>query len=143
MYGLKQAPRQWFSKLSETLLTLGSEHSKTDYSLFTKTYDTFITLVLVYVDDLLISGNSEAEIEYLKVMLAKQFHMKDLGLISYFLGLEINRSSAGFFTSQKKYTLDLLHEFGMTNSSSLKLSMDSHLKLTPTTGTPLTDPHLY
>ena len=54
LYGLKQAPRQWFSKLSLTLMTFGYIQSKADYSLFTKTDQTHITLVLIYVDDLLI-----------------------------------------------------------------------------------------
>lgn len=76
-------------------------------------------------------------------MLAKQFHMKDLDAASYFLGLEITRSSAGIFISQKKYALDLLKEFDVVTSTPLKLPMDSHLKLTPTSGVPLTDSHPY
>lgn len=113
LYWLRQAPRQWFSKLLETLLRLGYIQSKTDYSLFTKSTGDSITLVLIYIDDLLISGNAPAEIEYLKIMLNQTFHIKDLGPISYFLGLEITITQAGFFVSQKKYTLDLLQEFGM------------------------------
>lgn len=117
--------------------------SRTDYSLFTKCSGDFITLVLIYVDDLLIAGNSADEINHLKIMLSKQFHMKDLGPVNYFLGLEVSRSSLGFFVSQKKYTLDLLHEFGMDAVTPLKLAMDSHLKLIPTTGSPIVDPHPY
>lgn len=143
LYGLKQSPRRWFSKLSENLLCLDYAQSKTDYRLFTKTTDNFITLVLVYVDDLLIAGNSTTNIDELKIFLSKSFHMKDLGDVRYFLGLEIDRSSAGFFISQKKYTMDLLAEFGMQDATPLKLPMDVHLKLTPTKGEPLTDPHTY
>lgn len=143
LYGLRQAPRQWFNKLSETVLQLGYVQSRTDYSLFTKCSGDFITLVLIYVDDLLIAGNSADEINHLKIMLSKQFHMKDLGPVNYFLGLEVSRSSLGFFVSQKKYTLDLLHEFGMDAVTPLKLAMDSHLKLIPTTGSPIVDPHPY
>lgn len=69
--------------------------------------------------------------------------MKDLGNVSYFLGIEVDRSEAGFFLSQKKYTVDLLTEFGLQHSKSLKVPMDVHEKLTPTSGIPLTDPHPY
>lgn len=77
LYGLKQAPRLWFSKLSITLLTLGFKQSKSDYSLFVIHSASTITIVLVYVDDLLICGNSMAEIAKLKALLSSSFHMKD------------------------------------------------------------------
>lgn len=79
LYGLKQTPRLWFSKLSTTLVDLEYVQSKSDYNLFTKTTPDALTLVLVYVDDLLIAGNSASEIDTLKLMLSTTFHMKDLG----------------------------------------------------------------
>lgn len=88
-----------------------------------------MTLVLIYVDDLLITGNSTASISELKKFLASNFHMKDLGPVTYFLGLEIDRSSNGFFISQKKYVLNLLQEFGMMQATPLKLPMETHIKL--------------
>lgn len=130
LYGLKQAPRLWFSKLSITLLTLGFKKSKSDYSLFVIHSASTITLVLVYVDDLLICGNSKDEIDKLKAMLSTSFHMKDLGPVNYFLGIEIHRSNDGFFLSQQKYVHDILQEHGMHDSKPLQLPMDSHLKLT-------------
>lgn len=114
-----------------------------DYILFTKVSCKSITLVLIYVDDLLIAENSSFDIEHLKVMLAQRLHMKDLGPVSYFLGLEISRSHDGFFISQKHYTMDLSQEFGMTSVTPLKLHVSYHFKLTSTTGTPLFDPHPY
>lgn len=143
LYGLRQAPRNWFSKLSTTLKSLGFTQSLADYSLFMHTTATFITLVLVYVDDLLITGDNLAEIDHLKKMLSTQFHMKDLGELRYFLGLEISRSTAGFFVSQKKYTLDLIDEFNLSQSTPLKLPMDIHLRLSHDTGEYLHDPHPY
>lgn len=88
--------------MSSTLIDLGFIQSKSDYSLFMKTTTDSLTLVLVYVDDLLIAGNSASKIDSLKIMLSTVFHMKDLGNIRYFLGLEVDRSSAGFFVSQRK-----------------------------------------
>lgn len=69
--------------------------------------------------------------------------MKDLGEVSYFLGLEITRSAAGFFISQKKYDIDLINEFGLSSVTPLKLPMDIHLRLKADTGTFLRDPHPY
>lgn len=113
LYGLRQASRQWHHKLVVTLVFLGFKHSKADYSLYSQVTSENITLVLIYVDDILISGNFHAAINDIKVMLSAHFSMKDLGTTNYFLGLEIDRSDAGIFVPQKKYILDLLKEFGM------------------------------
>lgn len=143
LYGLRQASRQWHHKLSVTLVSIGFSHSKSDYSLYSKVKDEVITLVLIYVDDILISGNCGKSIDKLKAELSAHFHMKDLGPVSYFLGLEIDRSNAGFFVSQRKYTLDLIKEFGMMKATPLKLPMDTHLHLTPDKGELLNDPQPY
>lgn len=92
LYGLKQASRQWFAKLSLTLIHLGYHQSKTDYSLFIHHNSTKITLVLVYVDDLLICGNCMDTIDSLKKMLSSTFHMKDLGSLRYFLGWKLTET---------------------------------------------------
>lgn len=69
--------------------------------------------------------------------------MKDLGNVRYFLGSEIDKTVAGYFVSQRKYTLDLLADFGMQNATLVKVPMDCYLKLHPEKGEPLVDPHLY
>lgn len=143
LYGLRQAPRLWFHKLSVTLKSLAYVQSKADYSLFTKHDSSTITMILVYVDDLLIAGNTQSIIDELKVMLSKSFHMKDLGPVNYFLGLEIERSPAGFFVSQRKYVVDLLAEFHMTKASPLKLPIDTHVKLLADSGDVLPNPQNY
>ncbi|GJW51845.1 retrovirus-related pol polyprotein from transposon TNT 1-94 [Tanacetum coccineum] len=143
LYGLKQAPRQWFAKLSSALLSFGFVQSKVDYSLFIKSNTSSFTTVLVYVDALLITGSSQDEIQHLKSQLSSYFHMKDLGELNYFLGLEICRSEQGIFISQKKYTLNLLKDAGLSNARSYKLPMDPHVKLQANSGTPLPDPEVY
>lgn len=143
LYGLRQAPRNWFSKLSSTLKDLAFTQSLSDYSMFTHHSDSSITLVLVYVDDLLLAGSDLVKINHLKAMLSTTFNMKDLGDVKYFLGLEIDRSSAGFFVSQKKYALDLIREFGVEAAPPLKLPMDIHLRLKSDGGDFLKDPHPY
>ncbi|GJV02811.1 retrovirus-related pol polyprotein from transposon TNT 1-94 [Tanacetum coccineum] len=139
LYGLKQAPRQWFAKLSSALLSFGYQQSKADYSLFTKKNAEGFTAILVYVNDLIITGNDTSQIELLKIQLRSQFHMKDLGDLHYYLGLEVAKADSGLFVSQKKYTLEMLHEAGVVNSRPYKLPMDPNLKLQADMGTPLQD----
>ncbi|XP_056695762.1 uncharacterized mitochondrial protein AtMg00810-like [Spinacia oleracea] len=143
LYGLKQAPRQWFAKLSTALKNNHFPQSKADYSLFTKQEGVNFTAILVYVDDLVITGNNMVSISAAKTFLSSQFHMKDLGELRYFLGLEVDRPKEGIFLSQKKYTLDLLAEYGLTGCKPLKLPMDSHLKLTPDSGDVLENPEQF
>ena len=81
---------------------------QTDYSLFLKKTKGAYLAVLVYVDDMLIVGDSKADIVALKQFLNSKFHMKDLGDIRYFLGLEIAKTMQGLVLCQRKYTLDLL-----------------------------------
>lgn len=97
IYGLKQASRQWFDKFSHVLLLLDFHQAKSDYSLFIHgSGDTFVVL-LVYVDDIILTGASSSIISELKIHLNTVFKLKDLGSLRYFLGLEIARSSKGIF----------------------------------------------
>lgn len=86
------------------------------------------------MDDLLILGNDMPAIIDLKKVLSSHFTMKAMGPVNYFLGLEIDRSKAGFFISQKKYVMDMLKEFGMLYTSPLKVPMDTHMTLTTDKG---------
>lgn len=105
--------------------------------------NTFITLVLVYVDDLLISANCSSSIVSLKALLCKTFHMEDLGSLTYFLGMEIHRDESGIFMCQKKYTLDIIKECGISNARPVLLPMDNHIILTAETGDQLPDATIF
>ncbi|CAH9085594.1 unnamed protein product [Cuscuta epithymum] len=97
LYGLRQAPRCWFSKLTTSLRAYGFYQSHADYSLFTLRRDSRILCVLIYVDDLLITGNDHGMIVDFKSYLARSFPVKDLGLMKYFLGIEVARNPTGIF----------------------------------------------
>lgn len=77
----------------------------------------------------MITGNDTLKINEFKNQLSTTFHMKDLGDLHYFLGLEVTKSEYGLFVSQKKYTLELLQKAGVMASKPYKLPMDPNLKL--------------
>lgn len=143
LYGLKQESRQWFSRLSEALLSGGFISGKNDYSIFTKGCGS--SLIAFYVNDILLAGANLIELTELKAFLDDQFKIKDLdlGTVHYFLGLEISSTSAGFFTTQCKYTLDLLHEFHCENYHPISTPLDSSIKLLVDMNAPPADPRLY
>ena len=97
LYGLKQAPRVWFAKFSSTLSRLGYMASNYDSTLFLCCTNKCITLLLLYVDDMIIIGDDLSDIQELKDFFNQQFEMKDLGHLSYFLGLEITHSTDGLY----------------------------------------------
>ena len=100
-------------------------------------------MLLVYVDDLLISGTSAQAIQQLKDALDKKFTIKDLGEAQYFLGLEITKDYTGIFVNQRKYVLDLLTETGLLGSKPKATPFPSGVKLTEASGELLDDPHEY
>ena len=99
LYGLKQAPRQWFAKLSSKLLEYGFVHSYADYSLFTYHKNGVFLALLVYVDDLVLTGNDSTACFAFKAYLHNCFRIKDLGPLKYFLDTEVARNSDGLFLS--------------------------------------------
>ncbi|WJZ97833.1 hypothetical protein VitviT2T_016408 [Vitis vinifera] len=113
LYGLKQSPRAWFGRLSSTMRKYGFQQSNSDHTLFLKHRLGKITALIVYVDDMIITGDDVEEISRLQDQLSTEFEMKNLGGLKYFLGIEVARSRQGIFLSQRKYILDLLAEVGL------------------------------
>ena len=97
LYGLKQAPRAWFAKFSSTIFCLGYTASLYDAALFLHCTNKGTILLLLYVDDMIITGDDLCGIQELKDFLSQQFEMKDLGHLSYFLGHEITHSTDGLY----------------------------------------------
>uniref|UniRef100_A0A2N9G329 Uncharacterized protein n=1 Tax=Fagus sylvatica TaxID=28930 RepID=A0A2N9G329_FAGSY len=143
LYGLKQAPRAWFAKFSSMVAQQGFTPSSYDSALFIRHTSTGITLVLLYVDDMIITGDDTAGIHDLQKFLSQQFEMKDLGTLNYFLGLEVTSSSDGYYLSQAKYASDLLTKAGLTDSKTVSTPLELNVKLNTTDGEPLSDATLY
>ncbi|CAM8966637.1 unnamed protein product [Rhodiola kirilowii] len=125
LYGLKQASRQWFSKFTDSLLQFGFKQSMHDYSLFTLTSDGVFLALLVYVDDIILTGTSEKKIQEVKDYINNRFSTKDLGPLKYFLGLEVARTDKGIFINQRKYATELLEDTGLLGCKPSKIPMDS------------------
>jgi Reverse transcriptase (RNA-dependent DNA polymerase)/gag-polypeptide of LTR copia-type/Integrase core domain/GAG-pre-integrase domain/Retrotransposon gag protein len=142
LYGLKQASRNWFEKFTSALKGIGFKQSGADYSLFTLSNGASFTAVLVYVDDLVITGNDPTYLSSLKVHLNNLFHLKDLGCLKFFLGIEVARSTSGIFLCQRKYTLDILADSGMLGARPVSFPMEQNLRLTQE-GELLVDPSQY
>ncbi|CAL1362591.1 unnamed protein product [Linum trigynum] len=143
LYGLKQAPRAWFEKFHATILALGLRQSLNDPSLFTKTSAAGIVVLLLYVDDMVVTGDDVEGIRSLKSGLQAAFSLKDLGDLRYFLGLEITRSSQGITLHQTKYIKDLLSEHQFDSCTPVRTPMELNLKLHKESGPLLADGAAY
>jgi hypothetical protein len=99
IYGLKQAPRAWFHRFSHFLLTIGFNSSQADSSLFVYSSADEIIYLLLYVDDIIITGSNMSLIDTFIRKLRHEFSMKDLGTLNYFLGLEVTHFATGIFLS--------------------------------------------
>ncbi|KAL2232264.1 UNVERIFIED_CONTAM: Retrovirus-related Pol polyprotein from transposon RE1 [Sesamum indicum] len=143
LYGLKQASRQWNQELTAKLVHFGFIQSLNDYCLFVKGSNSSLVIVLVYVDDLLITGPSESLIAEVKKFLDDAFSIKDLGYAKYFLGLEIARSPAGTWITQHKYVRDLLADTGLDQCKPAPTPLPLGLKLCSQSSPKLEDPAPY
>ena len=106
LYGLKQAPRAWYAKIHGFLLSLSFVQCKPDPNVYLKLIHGSLMIIVLYVDDLLITGSSKKEIASLKDGMNHAFSMTNLGLLSQFLGLKIAQSQYGVKLNHSKYALD-------------------------------------
>ena len=143
LYGLKQAPRCWFAKLTSALLEYGFQQSRSDYSLFTYAQGTTRLNILVYVDDLVIAGSSLKATKSFKAYLSSCFHMKDLGKLKYFLGIEVARNASGIYLCQRKYALDIITETDQLGAKPAHFPLEANHKLALSESVLLHDPKPY
>src|ERR1051325_7571896 len=124
LYGLKQAPRSWYEKLHKTLFQFGFVASKCDHSLFMYNHQGVTLYVLVYVDDILVTGSSAPLIHKVISKLHSEFALKKLGRPEYFLGLEVKYQHNGTLVlTQTKYIRDLLSRVNMEEANGVAVPM--------------------
>lgn len=141
LYGLKQAPRAWYNKLSSFLQGLGFRTCLHDTSLFTFHSSRGTVIVLVYVDDIVITGSSDQLITTVTAAMHKEFRLKDLGPLHFFLGIEVRRTPSTIFINQAKYAAEILERAGMTDCKSAPTPMAARPTEGPTV--PFENPILY
>ncbi|KAE8711850.1 hypothetical protein F3Y22_tig00110271pilonHSYRG00126 [Hibiscus syriacus] len=143
LYGLRQAPRSWHTKLRDSLLSIGFKESKADVSLFIKKDDQHYVYLLVYVDDIIITGHLSDQVNEVVRLLSDKFSLKDLGQLTYFLRIEVKRANGYLALSQKKFILELLEKDDMLKASSTPTPMVASTKLRCDDGELILDAQFY
>ncbi|KAM2961779.1 hypothetical protein FF1_031321 [Malus domestica] len=144
LYGLKQAPRAWNSKFTTYLPALGFVPSSSDTSLFVKNDDKDMVILLLYVDDIILTGSNASKVQQVIDDLAGVFDLKDMGRLTYFLGLQIHYKENGdIFVNQSKYVKDLIHKAGMDSCKPANTPCKPHSQMLLHEGIPLQDSTLY
>ncbi|XP_039158784.1 uncharacterized protein LOC120288727 [Eucalyptus grandis] len=143
LYGLKQSPRAWFGKFSDAVIKFGLKRCQVDHSVFSSVSSAGCILLVVYVDDIIITGSDSDGIQRLKQFLHTQFSTKDMGHLRYFLGIEVAYSHTGINLTQRKYVLDILDEVGLVGAKPVDTPMEPNVKLDAEDGELLHDPLKY
>jgi hypothetical protein len=97
LYGLKQALKTWHDKIAKYLVTIGFHMSNVDHSFYVRKSDEGIVVITIYVDDLIVGGDNEKEVELVKSLFKQKFDMKDLGELKFFLSVEVIRTPEGIW----------------------------------------------
>ncbi|KAG9444821.1 hypothetical protein H6P81_016161 [Aristolochia fimbriata] len=143
LYELKQSPRAWYQRLTSYLIDLGFALSKVDSSLLVRYTSTATIFVLIYINDIIIIGSSAKDIACLVANLQREFSIKDLGALYYFLGIEVTSLQSGLHLAQTKLTTHILSRLGLSEVKPLYTPIVTGSKLSKYEGTPLYDPSLY
>nr|KYP69546.1 Retrovirus-related Pol polyprotein from transposon TNT 1-94 [Cajanus cajan] len=129
LYGLKQAPRAWNERIDGYFKKNGYEQCPYEHALYIKKSGKDMMVVALYVDDLIFTGSNAKLIKEFKEIMMKEFEMTDLGLMKYFLGLEVKQSNEGIFISQERYALEILKKFKMEDCNPVSTPMEPGTKI--------------
>lgn len=146
LYGLKQSPRCWNTAFSEYMRSIGFEQNTADPCVFVRVEEADVTIVAVYVDDLIILTKSLEQMEKLKRSLTTQYRMKDMGELHYCLGISIERDEERkyLWVHQKQYILAMVEKYGLSQAKTVTTPVDINVKLKAEDGVSKTvDPVLY
>eukprot|EP00253_Pinus_taeda_P031978 PITA_31978 len=143
LYGLKQAPRAWYSRIDSYLLENEFAKCEGEPTVYIKEKDGKLLIVVLYVDDVIFSGNDDYLIEDFKTVMKEEFEMTDMGLLRYFLGIEVDQNENGIFISQARYVNEVLGRFNMQECKVAITPMIMGLKLSKEDNNKDFDPILY
>ncbi|KAK1396086.1 hypothetical protein POM88_005949 [Heracleum sosnowskyi] len=129
LHGLRQAPRAWNTRLDECLRELGFKKCLHEQAVYTRCSNGESLIIGVYVDNLLVAGSNKSEIEKFKAQMNQKFEMSDLGLLSYYLGIEVNQGLGFTTVKQTSYAKKVLEKAGMANCNAAKVPMEYKLQL--------------
>ncbi len=129
LYGLRQAPRAWYAKLDASLVSLGFQRSDSEHAVYVRDVGARRLIVGVYVDDIVITGGNDTELKQFKAQMKLKFQMSDLGLLSYYLGLEVKQNAEGITISQGAYARKIVEAAGLANCNTCLTPMESRLQL--------------
>jgi hypothetical protein len=97
LYGLKQTPRAWYAKMDNFLIDIGFSRCHSNPNVYTKKVGSHLTILVLYVDDVILTGSGSKLLNHVKTSLKKKFEMTDLGFLHYFLGLQVLQTNEGIF----------------------------------------------
>nr|GEX70827.1 ribonuclease H-like domain, reverse transcriptase, RNA-dependent DNA polymerase [Tanacetum cinerariifolium] len=129
LYGVRQAPRAWNVKLDQTLKSLYFKKCNLEQVVYTKRSKNSTLIVGVYVDDLIITCTLKKELEVFKSQMEEKLEMSDLGLLAYYLGIEVTQTRGEITIKQTCYINKILKETSMMDSNDAKIPMDLGTKL--------------
>jgi hypothetical protein len=141
IYGLKQAPRAWYSELLYYMLSLQFTVSQSDHCLFIYSVSGITLYLVVY--DLIITGNNSCAIDSFVAKIGRRFSIKDLGPLSYFLGVQVIRTATGLFLSQRKSVEDIIERASMGGAKPVSTPLATGNNLSLEDSAHMDDPSAY
>ncbi|GKD26080.1 retrovirus-related pol polyprotein from transposon TNT 1-94 [Tanacetum coccineum] len=137
LYGLKQAPRAWYDELSNFLVSKGFSKGSIDPTLFITKHGEDILLVQIYVDDIIFGSTNPKLSKRFGNLMHNKFDMSMMGVLKFFLGIQIHQSPRGIFINQAKYAQEILKKHGMTSCDSIGTPMATKHLDADLSGTPV------
>ncbi|CAL2278987.1 unnamed protein product [Prunus armeniaca] len=143
LYGLKQAPRTWYAEIDKYFSHSGFQKSQSEPTLYILKKGASILIVSLYVDDLIFTSNNEHLIQQFKKDMMSTYEMSDLGLLHYFLGIEVSQTENGIFISQKKYVENILKKLNLLGCKSVATPLIANEKMRKFDGAKKSDAKKY
>ncbi|GJT79011.1 retrovirus-related pol polyprotein from transposon TNT 1-94 [Tanacetum coccineum] len=129
LYGLKQAPKAWYDRLKAFLIKHEYKMGMVDNTLFTKKKSLKLTIVQIYIDDIIFGSNFQDMCDEFSKIMLDEFEMSMMGELNFFLGLQIEQMEDGIFFNKSKYIKEMLKKFGLEESKPMKTPTSSNTKL--------------